>query len=124
MSKRSIDILVVGDISSCDAVRRALKDADFEFSLHNAAQPGSIRETLTGRRLPDVIISEPVLEDFSVLDLSCLLQECGLENLPVILVAGTGTEPEVNRCLENGINQYTGNPEKVVHACPVCCAAG
>ncbi|TCK18327.1 PAS domain S-box-containing protein/diguanylate cyclase (GGDEF)-like protein [Thiogranum longum] len=118
MSKRSVNILMVGSTTSCDAVQDALKDADFAFNLLNIFQHNSVSGALTSDQLPDVIICEPVLEDFSAQDLPRLLQQHGCENLPVILVAGTGSEPEAIRCLDNGIEQLVVNtPASLARLC-------
>ncbi len=105
MAKRNISILIAGSEPGCEAILRALQNADFGYTSTIVARRRLLREALHRKRRPDVIISKLELDDFSALDLGALLKQADCEGLPVILVAETGAEATALGCLEKGIDQ-------------------
>ncbi|MFQ5644995.1 MAG: EAL domain-containing protein [Thiogranum sp.] len=57
------------------------------------------------RQAWDLLICELQLDDFNALDASTLIRSHDL-NIPVILIAETGTEDIALRCLEAGVDQF------------------
>ncbi len=115
MSKRFINILMSGSDAGCESVRNVLESADFDHNLLCVRQRRLFLEALGREPAPDIIVTEPELDDFSALDIEEQLGTCGREAVPVILIAETGTEAIALRCLERGIDQLVVNTPSSLH---------
>ncbi len=109
MNEPDISILVAGRNSSCDAVEHSLEGANFGHTITCANRRKLFLNALVNEHRPDIIISELELDDFSALDLKPLLKKHDCEDLPVILIAETGSEAIALSCLENNIDQLLIN---------------
>ncbi len=102
MENVDIHILLVSDAATGESVRQVLEAAAFTPVITRIEQRQALLDALDAEPAPDVVICALEADDFTADELDALLDQAGKPDLPVILLAETGTEPVALACLEKG----------------------
>ena len=102
---RKLNILILEDIPiDAEMVRCELEKADISFSMRRVATRNRFVKELQ-EFVPDVILADYSLPQFSGLEALRHVRECGLDT-PYILVTGAQKEEIAVQCLRGGADDY------------------
>lgn len=100
-----LDILLLEDQpADADAVEAGLREAGVDFTVRRVAAREDFLAALASR-VPEVILSDFSLVDFSALDALAILRERRLE-VPFILITGNRSEEVAVECIHQGADDY------------------
>ncbi|MFM1768000.1 MAG: hypothetical protein RJA22_529 [Verrucomicrobiota bacterium] len=103
--RSALDILLLEDQpADADAVEAELRGAGVGFVARRAGGRAAFAAALDAR-VPDVILSDFSLPDFSALDALALLRARRLE-VPFILITGNRSEEVAVECIHQGADDY------------------
>lgn len=104
MSESIAKLLMACSIESATAIEAALFNHGFELLVHRVSHSQALFQALDNPDW-DLVFSDIELSDFSAFDLLSVLAERG-QDVPVIVIEGTGSEDIALRCLESGQCQF------------------
>ena len=102
---KKLNILILEDIPiDAELVRCELEKADISFSMRRVATRNRFIKELN-EFMPDVILADYTLPQFTGLEALRHVRECGLDT-PYILVTGAQKEEIAVQCLREGADDY------------------
>ena len=104
MSESIAKLLMACSTESATAIEAALFNRGSDLLVHRVSHAKDLFQALDDPDW-DLIVSDLELMDFSALDLLGVLAERG-QDVPVIVIEGTGSEEIALRCLESGRCQF------------------
>ena len=117
MSTSTINLLVASSRETFSAIQNTIQAYRSDFVLRRLDQEQALRQALYSGEW-HLVISDLELADFTAAKLTTLLHEYS-PDIPVILVAGTGSEAIALCCLESGVDQFIECNEQHLNRLPL-----